>query len=142
MTGGGYVFSPSIPALSYLANPTVTWEERKVPMGATPVDLGNFIFNENPYPWPLDLPPNFDQAGSPNVLKASLGKDKDQKTPFKVVELDRDDPRYMEGLFWGFGEKRTYRMSKAIRIEYDYVDAKGTTKTYAIVIAYEGGAGM
>jgi hypothetical protein len=45
-------------------------------------------------------------------------------------------------LFWAFGDKRTYRMSKAIRIEYDYVDPSGNKKTYAIVIGYEGGAGV
>ena len=111
-------------------------------MPTTPGDLGNFIFNENPYPWPLTLPDNLDKLGPPNVLKASLGKDKDQKNPFQVVELDPNDPRYLEGLFWGFGEKRTYRMSKAIRIEYDYVDPNGNKKTYAIVIGYEGGAGV
>ena len=111
-------------------------------MGATPVDLGTFIFNQNPYPWPIDLPANFDQARSPNVLKASVGKDKDQKTPFKVVELDRDNPLSMEGLFWGLGGTRTYRMSKAVRIEYEYVDVNGNRKTFAIMIGYEGGGGM
>jgi len=144
MTGGGYFFSPSIPALAYLANPTDRWGERKAVMATLPDDrsrLGSFIFDENPYPWPLYLSPDFDQPGSPHVYKAGLGKHFDQKTPFRVVELDRDDPRYMQGLFWSLGGDRTYRVSKAMRIEYDYALPDGTTKTYAIMVAYEGGGG-
>jgi hypothetical protein len=61
--------------------------------------------------------------------------------PFRVVQLPQDDPRYAQGLFWSLGGDRAYRMSKAIRIEYDYAYPDGTTKTYAIVIGFEGGGG-
>jgi hypothetical protein len=33
-------------------------------------------------------------------------------------------------------------MSKAVRIEYEYVDVNGNRKTFAIMIGYEGGGGM
>jgi Dyp-type peroxidase family len=144
MTGGGYFFSPSIPALNYLADPTVAWAERKSLMSTVSDErtrLGNFISEENPYPWPLNLPADFDQPGSPHVFRAGLGNHADQKTPFKFVDLERDDPRYLQGLFWSLGGDRTYRMSKAIRIEYDYTFPDGTRKTYAIMIGFEGGGG-
>jgi len=144
MTGGGYFFSPSIPALAHLANPTDSWAERKAVMGSVPDDrtrLGNFICEENPYPWPLNLSTDFDQPGSPRVYRAGLGKHADQGTPFRVVELNLADPRYMEGLFWSLGGDRTYRVSKAVRIEYDYTFPDGTTKTHGIIIGFEGGGG-
>jgi Dyp-type peroxidase family len=144
MTGGGYFFSPSIPALAHLADPTIPWTERKDVMEPIPdvlCRLGQFIANENPYPWPLALPENFDDAGSPHVYRAGLGKLNSQEMPFRVVQLPQDDPRYAQGLFWSLGGDRAYRMSKAIRIEYDYAYPDGTTKTYAIVIGFEGGGG-
>jgi hypothetical protein len=144
MTGGGYFFSPSVTALVHLANPTISWTERKRVMEPVPdvlYRLGQFIANENPYPWPLALPEHFDQAGSPHVYRAGLGKFNDQQTPFRVVQIPPDDPRYLQGLFWSLGGDRTYRMSKAIRIEYDYALPDGTTKTHAIMIGYEGGGG-
>ena len=144
MTGGGYFFSPTISARAHLANPTVSWGERKASMGTLPDDgsrLGQFICKENPYPWPITLPPDFDQSGSPHVHKAGLGKHNDQQTPFRVVDLPANDPRYLQGLFWSLGGDRAYRVSKAMRIEYDYTYPDGTTKTHAIVIGYEGGGG-
>jgi hypothetical protein len=142
MTGGGYFFSPSIPALAYLANPLHPWRDKEPAMGTPPDDrfrLGNFIFDENPYPWPMTLAPDFDQPGSPRVYKAGLGKHFDRHRPAGQTEIPVDDPRYLQGLFWTLGGDRAYRVSKAVRIEYDYVDRDGTTKTYAIIVGYEGG---
>ncbi|MCI0546643.1 MAG: Dyp-type peroxidase [Candidatus Rokubacteria bacterium] len=142
MTGGGYFFAPSIPALAYLRDPTTAWEERQAVMADDRYRLGSFILDQNPYPWPITLPPAFDEAGSPHVFKAGLGKHVDQKSPFRVVDLAPDDPRYMQGLFWSLGGERAYRMSKAVRIEYDYTYPDGSTKTYSIIVGYEGGGGM
>ena len=80
-------------------------------MGTLPDDgsrLGQFICKENPYPWPITLPPDFDQAGSSHVHKAGLGKHNDQQTPFRVVDLPAR-PALPAGLFWSLGGDRAYR---------------------------------
>jgi hypothetical protein len=106
-----------------------------------PARLGTFILEENPYPWPIQLPPDFDVEGSPHVEKLGLGAPARQNHPFKEPDLDPKDPRYGQGFFWDLGGVEPSRMSKAIRISYEYALPNGKTKTYAIVIGYEGGGG-
>jgi hypothetical protein len=64
-----------------------------------------------------------------------MGKHHDAATPFDF-EYTPDQPQYWEGgLFWNLGDT-TVRISKAIRIEFEY---QGVRK--GLVIGFEGSGG-
>ena len=94
--------------------------------------LGEFIFDQNPYAWPVTL-----DAGKVKATKHGVGAQATQAKPFKKADLECGDERYMEGLFWALGGRVTHRMAKAVRIEYECPSGE----TYALVIGYEGGGG-
>jgi len=140
MTGGGYFFSPSIDALRQLA---------KVATGETTTmaddnsRLGEFILRQDPYDWKaLGLPGRPLAASldsSPDVKMTGMGKYHDANKPFDF-EYAPDQPQYWDGgLFWNLGDT-TVRISKAVRIDYEYeVDGKLSRK--GLVIGFEGAGG-
>jgi len=135
MTGGGYFFSPSIDALTQLANVAT----RKATMADDNCRLGEFILKEDPYNWKAlgltgrPIPTNLDE--SYQVKRSGMGVHHDAGNPFDF-EYSPDDPQYWEGgLFWNLGDT-TVRISKAIRIEYEY---QGVRK--GLVIGFEGAGG-
>jgi Dyp-type peroxidase family len=136
MTGGGYFFSPSTDALTQLAD-LATGKAKT--MADDNCRLGEFILRHDPYNWKLlqlpgrPLPANLDAA--PEVKTTGMGKHHDANEPFKF-EYTPDQPQYWEGgLFWNLGDT-TVRISKAIRIEYEY---EGIRK--GLVIGFEGAGG-
>lgn len=150
VTAGGYFFTPSIRALAMLARatPQVTGETK--PMNYKGQDgkqspdaarlLGEFIHQQNPYPWQMELPVELERPSNyEDVEKEGPGKHRDQTTPFTVVDVTGDRERFMEGLFWYFGGKAR-RMSKAIRIEYTYRSGDQEYKQH-LLIGYEGAGG-
>ena len=140
MTGGGYFFSPSIDALRQLA---------KVATGETTTmaddnsRLGEFILRQDPYDWKAlglpgrPLPASLDS--SPDVKASGMGKHHDANDPFDF-EYTPEQPQYWEGgLFWNLGDT-TVRISKAVRIDYEYeIDGKLYRK--GLVIGFEGAGG-
>jgi Dyp-type peroxidase family len=141
VTGGGYFFSPSIDALTQLAN-VATRED------ATMADdnsrLGEFILRQDPYNWKAaglpgrPLPASLDS--SPDVKMTGMGKHHDANTPFDF-EYTPDQPQYWEGgLFWNLGDT-TVRISKAVRIDYEYEDSSGNLVRKGLVIGFEGSGG-
>jgi Dyp-type peroxidase family len=140
MTGGGYFFSPSIEALTQLAN--IATEEATA-MADDNSRLGEFILRQDPYNWTAaglsgrPLPHNLDAA--PEVKKTGMGTHHDANNPFDF-EYTPDQPQYWEGgLFWNLGDT-TVRISKAVRIDYEYeVDGKLYRK--GLVIGFEGSGG-
>jgi Dyp-type peroxidase family len=140
MTGGGYFFSPSIDALTQLAN-IATGEATT--MADDNSRLGEFILRQDPYNWQAmglpgrPLPHNLDAA--PEVKKTGMGTHHDANNPFDF-EYTPDQPQYWEGgLFWNLGDT-TVRISKAVRIDYEYeIDGKLYRK--GLVIGFEGSGG-
>jgi Dyp-type peroxidase family len=140
MTGGGYFFSPSIDALTQLA---------KVATGETTTmaddnsRLGEFILRQDPYNWKAlglpgrPLPASLDSALE--VKTTGMGKHHDANAPFDF-EYTPDQPQYWEGgLFWNLGDT-TVRISKAVRVDYEYeIDGKLYRK--GLVIGFEGSGG-
>ena len=101
--------------------------------------LGEFILKEDPYNWKAlgltgrPIPTNLDE--SYQVKRSGMGVHHDAGNPFDF-EYSPDDPQYWEGgLFWNLGDT-TVRISKAIRIEYEY---QGVRK--GLVIGFEGAGG-
>ena len=140
MTGGGYFFSPSIEALTQLAK--VATRETTT-MADDNSRLGEFILRHDPYNWKAfgfpgrPLPQNLDAA--PEVKVSGMGEHHDANAPFDF-EYSPDQPQYWEGgLFWNLGDT-TVRISKAVRIDYEYVvDGKLVRK--GLVIGFEGAGG-
>jgi len=140
MTGGGYFFSPSIEALTQLAN--VATRETTT-MADDNSRLGEFILRHDPYNWKAvglpgrPLPTNLDAA--PQVKTTGMGEHHDANNPFDF-EYTPDQPQYWEGgLFWNLGDT-TVRISKAVRIDYEYeIDGKRYRK--GLVIGFEGSGG-
>ena len=140
MTGGGYFFSPSIDALTQLANVAT---KETVTMADDNSRLGEFILRQDPYDWKaLDLPGRPLPASldsSPDVKKSGMGKHHDANHPFDF-EYTPDQPQYWEGgLFWNLGDT-TVRISKAVRIDYEY-EMDGKIYRKGLVIGYEGSGG-
>jgi Dyp-type peroxidase family len=147
VTAGGYFFTPSIRALALLARPTSLGGERpmsyKAQGGKLPANaaqLGEFIHQQNPYPWQMELPNLDSPSNYEDVEKEGPGKHRDQTNPFTVVDVTGDRERFMEGLFWHFGGKPR-RMSKAIRIEYTYKGDDDKEYKQHLLIGYEGAGG-
>ena len=102
--------------------------------------LGEFIHQQNPYPWQMELPMDLERpSNAEDVEKEGPGKHRDQANAFTVVDVTGDRERFMEGLFWYFGGKPR-RMSKAIRIEYTYTADNKEYKQH-LLIGYEGAGG-
>lgn len=150
VTAGGYFFTPSIRALALLARPTPQVRGETRPMSYRSQDgrlsaeaarrLGEFIHQQNPYPWQMELPLDLERLSSyEEVEMEGPGKHRDQGNPFTVVDVTGDRVRFMEGLFWYFGGKPR-RMSKAIRIEYRYA-VNDKEYTQHLLIGYEGAGG-
>jgi Dyp-type peroxidase family len=145
MTGGGYFFSPSIQALKQLADPRRAPGTEGKPMADQYSRLGQFIFREDPYDWRRELeiperrlPDDLDSA--PEVQRVGLGKDRNAARPFEF-DYALDDPEYWEnGLFWQVGDK-TIRISKALRIQYEYENKEGKVVRRGMVIGFEGSGG-
>jgi len=151
VTAGGYFFTPSIRALALLARPTLQVKGETRPMSYNTQDgklsadaarlLGEFIHQQNPYPWQMELPLNLESPSSyEDVEREGPGKHRDQRNPFTVVDVTGDRERFMEGLFWYFGGKPR-RMSKAIRIEYTYKGDGDKEYKQHLLIGYEGAGG-
>ena len=141
MTGGGYFFSPSIDALTQLAK--VATREATT-MADDNCRLGEFILKEDPYKWKAlglggrPLPPDFN--ASAQVKRTGMGVHHDANDPFDF-EYTPDDPQYWEGgLFWNLGDT-TVRISKAVRIEYEYPGEDGKPIRKGLVIGFEGSGG-
>ncbi len=131
MTGGGYFFSPSIEALTQLAN-VATGEATT--MADDNSRLGEFILRQDPG---RPLPANLDAA--PEVKKTGMGEHHDANAPFDF-EYTPDQPQYWEGgLFWNLGDT-TVRISKAVRIDYEY-EIDGRRYRKGLVIGFEGSGG-
>ena len=113
----------------------------KLPANAA--SLGEFIHQQNPYPWQMELPVDLEslRRTTRTWKRRGPGKHRDQTNPFTVVDVTGDRERFMEGLFWHFGGKPR-RMSKAIRIEYTYKgdDDKEYTEKH-LLIGYQGAGG-
>jgi hypothetical protein len=150
VTAGGYFFTPSIRALALLARPTPQVRGETNPMSYKAHDaklspdaarlLGEFIHQQNPYPWQMDLPLDLERpVNDEDVEKEGPGKHRDQGNPFTVIDVTGDRERFMEGLFWYFGGKPR-RMSKAVRIEYTYKVGDQEYKQH-LLIGYEGAGG-
>jgi len=145
MTGGGYFFSPSIQALKLLADPRRAPSTEGKPMADQYSRLGEFIFREDPYDWrrEADIPERVlpqDLNSAPEVERVGLGKARNAARPFES-DYALDDPEYWEnGLFWQVGEK-TIRISKAIRIQYEYQNKEGKRVKRGMVIGFEGSGG-
>ncbi|PYN84793.1 MAG: hypothetical protein DMD87_26230 [Candidatus Rokuibacteriota bacterium] len=145
MTGGGYFFSPSIQALKLLADPRRAPSTEGKPMADQYSRLGEFIFREDPYDWrrEADIPERKlpdDLNSAPEVERVGLGKNRNSARPFEF-DYALDDPEYWEsGLFWQVGEK-TIRISKAIRIQYEYENNEGQRVRRGMVIGFEGAGG-
>jgi len=150
VTAGGYFFTPSIPALALLARPNLQITGDTRPMSYKAQDaklsadaarlLGEFIHQQNPYPWQMELPMDLERpSNAEDVEKEGPGKHRDQANAFTVVDVTGDRERFMEGLFWYFGGKPR-RMSKAIRIEYTYTADNKEYKQH-LLIGYEGAGG-
>ncbi len=144
MTGGGYFFSPSIQALTQLANSRKARTEEAMTMADDNSRLGEFILRQDPYDWKKaglpgrPLPANLDAA--PGVKKTGMGVHHDAMKPFDF-EYTPDQPQYWEGgLFWNLGDT-TVRISKAVRIDYEYEDADGKLVRKGLVIGFEGAGG-
>jgi Dyp-type peroxidase family len=145
MTGGGYFFSPSIQALKLLADPRRVPAAEGKPMADQYSRLGQFIFREDPYDWRKELeiperrlPDDLDTA--PEVERVGLGRNRNAARPFEL-DYALDDPEYWEdGLFWQVGDK-TIRISKGLRIQYEYKNKEGKTVRRGIVIGFEGSGG-
>lgn len=140
-TGGGYFFSPSIDALTQLAN--VATRETTT-MADDSSRLGEFILRQDPYDWKAvglpgrPLPASLDS--SPDVKMTGMGKHHDANNPFDF-EYTPDQPQYWEGgLFWNLGDT-TVRISKAVRINYEYEDNDGKLVRKGLVIGFEGAGG-
>ena len=138
MTGGGYFFSPSIETLTQLARVAT---REAMTMADDSYRLGDFILKEDPYNWKTVLPglsarpvpSNLEQ--SYQVKRTGMGKHHDASNPFDF-EYSPDQPQYWEGgLFWNLGDT-TVRISKAVRIEFEY---NGIKK--GLVIGFEGSGG-
>jgi Dyp-type peroxidase family len=141
MTGGGYFFSPSIDALTQLANVAI---REATTMADDNSRLGEFILRQDPYNWKAlglpgrPLPATFDS--SPDVKMTGMGKHHDANNPFDF-EYTPDQPQYWEGgLFWNLGDT-TVRISKAVRIDYEYEDNDGKLVRKGLVIGFEGSGG-
>jgi Dyp-type peroxidase family len=145
MTGGGYFFSPSIQALKLLADPRREPSTEGKPMADQYSRLGEFIFREDPYDWrrEADIPERVlpaDLYSAPEVERVGLGKARNAARPFEF-DYAVDDPEYLEdGLFWQVGEK-TIRISKGIRIQYEYRNKEGKLVKRGMVIGFEGAGG-
>jgi len=145
MTGGGYFFSPSIQALKLLADTRRAPSTEGKPMADQYSRLGEFIFQEDPYDWrrEADIPERrlpADLHSAPEVERVGLGKARNAARPFEF-DYELDDPEYLEnGLFWQVGEK-TIRISKAIRIQYEYQNKEGKRVKRGMVIGFEGSGG-
>jgi Dyp-type peroxidase family len=141
MTGGGYFFSPSIDALTQLAK-VATGETTT--MADDSSRLGEFILRQDPYDWKgagmpagRPLPASLDSAAE--VKKSGMGKHHDANDPFDF-EYSPDQPQYWEGgLFWNLGDT-SVRISKAVRIEYEY-EIDGKVHRRGLVIGFEGSGG-
>jgi Dyp-type peroxidase family len=113
VTAGGYFFAPSIRALAYLAGRSAQWNEEDNMAYQGNSDLGDLIFDENPY-----------------------GQGSGQLRPGFQSVCEIDDEAHQ----WDFnGERR--RVRKALRIPYRYRDGDGYVRTEHLLIGYEGGGG-
>jgi hypothetical protein len=106
--------------------------------------LGEFILRQDPYDWKAlglpgrPLPASLDS--SPDVKMTGMGKHHDANNPFDF-EYTPDQPQYWEGgLFWNLGDT-TVRISKAVRIDYEYEDSSGKLVRKGLVIGFEGTGG-
>ena len=100
--------------------------------------LGDFIFDENPYPRPA-----YPRAYTRNkrIKRFGVGKSFHKGRVFGKVNVSDNPKLYLKGLFWSLTGKNV-RVSKAIRIPYTYFDPKKRTSTRgALLIGYEGGGG-
>jgi Dyp-type peroxidase family len=147
MTGGGYFFSPSIQALKLLADPRRAAGAEGKAMADQYSRLGQFILREDPYDWRKELgiperrlPDDLDNAPAVEVERVGMGKNRNAQRPF-AEEYTLDQPEYWEGgLFWQIGDK-TVRISKGIRIHYEYKDKDGKAVRRGLVIGFEGSGG-
>jgi hypothetical protein len=120
--------------------------------GPTYDELGEYIFNQNPYgtTWKPKSPPvDFDHDRG--VEKDGLGKHftTDPKHPYKHADVYASGGKparvrdlVMKGLFWEFKGK-PYRVSKAMLIPYTYTDPDtGKTVDDVLLVGYVGSGGM
>jgi hypothetical protein len=97
--------------------------------------LGDFIFDENPYPQPR-YPRNYKGKA---IKRYGPGKSFRGTKKFGKISTVNDPALYLKGLFWNVGGTNV-RVSKAIRIPYSYKQGKKTIKS-ALLIGYEGAGG-
>jgi Dyp-type peroxidase family len=121
VTAGGYFFAPSIRALAQLANPTVKLdEESSMPYSDSYRDLGEFIFEQNPY----------SQQGTLRRGFEAVTESEDYANP----AVEKDETKWTT---WKFkNENRAIR--RAIWVSYDYRDKDGNVKTEHLLIGYAG----
>jgi hypothetical protein len=126
-------------------------EETDMP-GPAYNELGEYIFNQNPYgtSWQPKSPPvDFDH--DQGVEKDGLVKHFSTDPPHPVTHAnvyvsggtpDAVQDLVMKGLFWDF-KGTAYRVSKALLVPYTYTDPD-TKKTVqdVLLIGYGGAAGM
>ena len=93
--------------------------------------LGDFIYDESPYGEVQELPPGY----LPTLVAEGPNANYDSDHPVPVNQK----PKNTECYWWRFGN-RTYRVTKAYRIEYEY-EQGGTTKKDYILIGYQGAGG-
>lgn len=99
-------------------------------------NLGDFIFDENPYPKPR-YPRTYK---SKQIKRFGVGKSFNSRRKFRRVVVS-DPKEYLKGLFWNVGGTNV-RVSKAVRIPYSYFDPKRRKSIRgALLIGYEGGGG-
>ena len=140
VTGGGYFFAPSLRALAGLARPLTAFTLKKETDVATDVQgmLGQFIFNENPYPWAMNLP-NLATQNPQGVERDGIGQNFNAVQPYGTTDVYPDKAKVMQGLFWYF-DGNPHRVSKAVRVAYTYV-VNGEQFTDYLLIGYEGAGG-
>ena len=118
VTAGGYFFAPSIRALARLAGTAAEFDEEESDVAYEEAysELGEFIFQENPY-----------GAGGHWLLPGF-------QSVTKVEDLESVERR------WHF-KGEDHRVRRAIRVPYRYRDEHGKLKTEHLLIGYEGGSG-
>src|SRR5262249_4095799 len=126
---------PSIDALTQLANVAT----RKATMADDNCRLGEFILKEDPYNWKAlgltgrPIPANLDEAYQ--VKRSGMGVHHDASNRSASESTPGDPQDWAGGRFGTLGDP-TVRISKAIRIEYEY---QGIRK--GLVIGFEGAGG-
>lgn len=115
VTSGGYFFAPSIRALAQLAGSRQKVQDAPMPYEDSYRDLGEFIFDENPYTTQGQLRPGFQS----------------------VAEIDDFKEREGDAERWTFGGKQR-KVAKALRIRYRFRDKDGQVKSEHLLVGYEG----